>query len=449
MRTYAQAIEYLNRFVNYERQRPPKYSAETLNLDRMGDLLSRLGDPHQAYPTIHIAGTKGKGSTAAMAESILRAAGYRTGLFTSPHLHTFRERMRVDGELISREAFAALVDEIEPHVAAVAGVTWFEIVTALCFLHLARAAIDVGVIEVGLGGRFDATNVLMPRVSAITSLSMDHMAWLGNTLEQIAFEKAGIIKPDVPVVSAPQQARALETLERVSAERRAPLTVVGREVTFQPLSSSPDGQTFSISIGSDDFSRRGQPATAAQFRIPLLGAHQVVNATVAVTAVRQAGGLPVGDDSVARGLASVRWPGRFEIARRSPPLVFDGAHNADSAEKLAATLKEIFPGRRWTLVFGASADKDIAAMLDALLPLAGHIIVTRARTVRAGHAEHIADLVVARRRSPAIASGVREALEQALAADRPVVVTGSLFIVAEAREAWFERTGTPLPDRDG
>jgi dihydrofolate synthase/folylpolyglutamate synthase len=437
MRTYTQALDYLNQFINYERQRSVPYSAETLNLDRMRDVLARLGNPQQAYPSIHIAGTKGKGSTAAMIESILRAAGYRTGLYTSPHLHTFRERIRVRGELIAREMFAALVDEIEPHVASVPGLTWFEIVTALGFLHFERSAVEVGVIEVGLGGRFDATNVVTPLVSVITSLSLDHMAWLGHTLDQIAFEKAGIIKPGRPAVSAPQPPEALAVIERVAQEREAPLTVIAPSPVL--LSSSEKG-------------RRGEGETffidGSVYRTALLGLHQIDNAALAITAVRQASGLSIADEAIAQGLAGVQWPGRFEIAHREPPLVFDGAHNGDSAERLAATLEEVFPGRRWTLIFGASADKDIAAMLDALLPRAGRLIVTRARSARAADLEAIAQQAADRRRSVETASSVAEAVERALAAGAPAIVTGSLFVVAEAREAWFEHAGLPLPERD-
>jgi dihydrofolate synthase/folylpolyglutamate synthase len=451
MRTYSQAIEYLTGFINYERRKPPAYSPETLNLDRMHSLLCRLGDPHQAYRTIHIAGTKGKGSTAAMIESILRAAGYRTGLYTSPHLHTFRERVRVNGETISREAFAALIDDVAPHVADIDGVTWFEIVTALGFLHFARSRVEAGVIEVGLGGRFDATNVITPVVSAITSLSMDHMAWLGDTLEQIAFEKAGIIKPNVPVVSAPQPAEALAVVERVSAERGAPLTVVGREVTFERLAASRDGQEFRVASTDSQLTRSlGATESVAALNIPLLGAHQVINAAVALTAIdiATAQDLAVGVDAIRAGLRDVHWAGRFEIARRDPPLVFDGAHNADSAHKLAEALREVFPGLRWTLIFGASADKEIDKMLDALLPVADRVIVTRARNVRAADIESIAELAAARHAAVEVASNVGDALNRAIETNAPVIVTGSIFIIADARESWFERNGRPLADRD-
>ena len=443
-RTYRQALDYLNQFVNYERSRSAPYSPETLNLDRMRALLSRLGDPHQAFPAIHIAGTKGKGSIAAMAESILRAAGYRTGLYTSPHLHTFRERMRVNGELASRESIARQMDDIEPHVAAVPGVTWFEIVTALGFHHFSRSRIDMGVIEVGLGGRFDATNVVTPLVSVIASLSLDHTAWLGDTLDKIAFEKAGIIKPGVPVVSAPQKPEALAVLERVAAERGSALTVIGRDLPY--------------SCAALPFSESGSAGVEVRvadhtFRVPLAGEHQADNAVLALAAVRQAKGRltdddAVADDDAARGLARVHWPGRFEIARRDPPLVIDGAHNADSAGRLAATLEAVFPGARWTLVFGASSDKDIAGMLHALLPSTDRVIVTRAHSTRAADLESIAGSVSDHARPVEIASGVAEAMGRALEADAPTVVTGSLYVVAEAREAWFQRAGLPMPERD-
>jgi dihydrofolate synthase/folylpolyglutamate synthase len=446
MRTYPQALDYLTHFINYERNRTAKYSADTLNLDRMVHLLARLGDPHLAYPTIHIAGTKGKGSTAAMIESVLRAAGYRTGLYTSPHLHTFRERVRVSGELISREAFAACVDAIEPHAAAVDGITWFEIITALGFLHFARSGIDVGVIEVGLGGRFDATNVLTPLAAAITSLSLDHTAWLGDTVEQIAFEKAGIVKPGVPTISAPQTPQALAVVERITAERGSPLTVVGADVTVERLASSLAGQEFRIELpahGAMSADRREQT-----LKIPLLGAHQITNAAVALAVLTQSDSLAVDPAAIRDGLARVEWPGRFEIMRRDPPFVIDGAHNADSARKLAATLGEVFPGRRWTVVFGASADKDVAAMLDALLPCVERVIATRAESARAADPQHVADLAAGRGCAVTMARHVAEALEQALETDAPLVATGSLYLVAEAREAWLRRIGAPLPERD-
>jgi dihydrofolate synthase/folylpolyglutamate synthase len=232
----------------------------------------------------------------------------------------------------------------------------------------------------------------------------------------------------------------MAVLERIAEGRHAPLTVVGQDVTFECLSASLAGQTFSIESASHNL----------PLEIPLLGAHQVVNAVVAVTAASVADkqGLPIGSGAVGEGLKQVKWPGRFEIVRRDPPLVLDSAHNADSARKLAAALEEIFPGLRWALVFGASADKDIAAMLDALAPCAQRLIVTRARNVRAADLERIAQMATERHAAVEVSGSVAAALDRALGNGDPVVVTGSIFVVAEAREAWFERIGQPITDRD-
>lgn len=432
MRTYSDALTYLNQFISYERQPPIKYSPETLNLDRVHALLDRLGRPERAFRSIHIAGTKGKGSTAAMIESGVRAAGYRTGLYTSPHLHTFRERVRVNGTFISREDFARLVDELEPHVAAVAGVTWFEIITALAFLHFAQVHIEVGVIEVGLGGRFDATNVLTPLVSVITPLSLDHTNLLGNSIEQIAFEKAGIIKPRVPVVSAPQQPAAWDVIRRVARMRAAPLTVAPHPLA---LCEAPRERGSSHEPG---------------VRLPLLGAHQIINAATAITALHVANerGLTISDEAIRAGLLNVQWPGRLEVLSRDPLVVVDGAHNGDSAEKLAAALRDVFHHDQWTLIIGVSADKDLAAILDALLPVAARVIVTRARHVRAADVETLSRHVAARGVAPIEAADVARAIELACADQDPIIITGSLFTVAEARLAWFSRSGAPLPEMD-
>jgi len=436
MRTYAEALTYLNRFISYERQQPTKYSPDTLNLDRVHALLDRLGRPDRSFHAIHVAGTKGKGSTSVMIASCLRAAGYRTGLYTSPHLHTFRERMRVNDELISREDFARLVDEIEPHVEAVSSITWFEIVTALAFLHFAQSKIDVAVVEVGLGGRFDATNVLTPLVSVITPLSMDHMNLLGNTLEQIAFEKAGIIKRRVPVVSAPQRPEAFDVLRRVARFRATTVTLVGRDVPFAARHQSLNSQWFVVND--------------QEFQIPLLGTHQIINAGTAITALRVANerGLTITDEAIHAGLINARWPGRLEILSRDPLLVVDGAHNGDSAQRLAAALRDVFQHNQWTLIIGISADKDLAAILDALLPVASRVIVTRARSVRAADVDTLSQRVLDRGVEPTATTDVAAALEIALTDQSPIVITGSLYTVADARLAWLKRSGEPLPESD-
>jgi dihydrofolate synthase/folylpolyglutamate synthase len=452
MRTYHEALAYLDQFANYELTRSVRYAPETFDLSRMEHLLSRLADPYRMYKVIHVAGTKGKGSTCLMIESVLRVAGYRTGLYTSPHMHTFRERIQVGGHKIERNEVAELVDELEPHIAAVPGLTWFEIVTAMGLLYLARKKVDVAVIEVGLGGRLDATNVVRPQVSVITSLSFDHTAWLGNTLPQIAFEKAGIIKPGVPVVSAPQQLGALDVIERVCAERQTPLVLVGREWLYTPGQIDTYGQWFARM--RPDWFKNFWP-TPEFYWIPLLGRHQIVNATVALAVLDQLRdfGLAITPDAVEEGLRVVHWPGRMQVLSREPLIVADGAHNGESAQRLVAALHEWFPDRKWTLVFGASSDKDFSAMFDALLPMSSRAIMTRAQTARAADLERLAELAAPHIARVEVSGSVADALGLALQdAQRDehaaVIVTGSLFVAADAEAAWAGRMGAPMPETD-
>lgn len=448
MLTYREALASLDRYANYELNRSVRYTDEVFNLGRVHELLAHLGHPHQAYPTVHIAGSKGKGSAAAMIESMLRAAGYRTGLYTSPHLHTFRERIRVNGELISPQELAGLVEEIAPHAEVVAGITWFEVVTALAFLHFARCAVDIAVIEVGLGGRLDATNVITPLVSVITSLSYEHTAWLGDTLAKIAFEKAGIIKPGVSVISAPQDSEAMAVIEHVSAERMAPLIRVGEDWRFYPGPIQPNGQMFEVlpPVQIED----GSPDDVWLFELPLLGRHQIVNATCALAAVAQlsSAGFRVPLAALRQGLAKAQWPGRAEVLSLSPLVIVDGAHNGDSACRLAETLSEWFPGQRWTFVVGTLSDKDHAAILRGLAPVMAELIVTRSRSIRATAPELLAQ--IARRTGlPArVVPDVPAALTEALALGDPVCLTGSLSVVAEAREAWAEAQGWAWPEEE-
>jgi dihydrofolate synthase/folylpolyglutamate synthase len=448
MFTYQEALAYLDRYANYELNRSIQYTEEIFNLSRVYEFMARLGYPHQAYPTIHIAGSKGKGSTAAMIESILRAAGYRTGLYTSPHLHTFRERIRVNGDLISPQEFVELIKLVAPHAEAVPNLTWFEVTTALAFLYFARHSVDIAVIEVGLGGRLDATNVITPLVSVITSLSYEHTAWLGNTLAQIAFEKAGIIKPGVPVVCAPQEPEAMAVIEQACTERAAPLICVGEDWEFHPGSIRLDGQTFEVMPPAPIRLRLSD--AQLRFELPLLGRHQLINATCALATVMQ---LPstqfrVPLPALQQGLAAVQWPGRAEVLSLSPPIVVDGAHNGDSARRLAETLSEWFPRQRWTFVVGTLSDKDHKAILRELALKMAELIVTRSHSVRATDPELLAQLARQIGLSVRMAPGVQSALEEALALGYPVCLTGSLSIVAEAREAWAKTRGRTWPEEE-
>jgi len=455
---FAEALDYLYSFVDYSQERSYRYSAEVFDLDRMRKLLRLLGDPQNAYRTVHVAGTKGKGSVSSLTASSLQAAGYRTGLYTSPHLVRFTERIRVGDQEIGEAELAQLVEEVKPHVAVVPGLTTFEIVTAVGFLHFARSGVEVGVIEVGLGGRLDATNVITPQVAVITSLSYDHTHLLGDRLSDIAAEKAGIIKPGVPVVLAPQQGEAEHVVERIAAERAAPLIKVGRDWLYAPgghdlehqhlfiwsAAEQPLMDAFVESAGDEEW-------VPPRYEIPLLGHHQVVNAAVAYAALRvlRQGGLDLTEEAVQRGFRQVRWPGRFQVLSSDPAVVIDSAHNRDSALKLRLALDEYFPGSPATLVFGASADKDIAGMLEELLPRVSRLILTQAVHPRAADPEDMARLAHGHGISAETVVPVEAALRRAIERARPgevIVSAGSLFVSGEALAAW-ERV-RPSADRE-
>lgn len=457
MMTYHEALDYLYSFTDYGNMRTYRYSAETFDLSRMAALMDRLGNPQHRYPSVHVAGTKGKGSTCALMESALRAAGYRAGLYTSPHLQDFCERICVNGEQIPPQVVAALAEEIRPIVEQVPGLTTFELTTALAFLYFARREVDIAVIEVGLGGRLDATNIITPLASVITSLSYDHTHLLGTTLTEIAGEKAGIVKPGVPVVSAPQAEEALAVIERVAEERRAPLTVLGCEWLYAAGRRSLSGQTFFIwsadeqqhlhRLIDEGYTIEWAPP---RYEIPLLGDHQIQNASLAVAALHEVRRRwrPLAEEAIRRGFREVQWPGRFEVLARHPYVVADSAHNRDSAQKLAAAAREYFPGSRVVLIFGASADKDVSGMFDELLPNVGHVIATQAVHPRALDAEGLADLAHAKGAASVEAlSPVAAALERALSvagSQDLILATGSLFVVAEVRAAALADAGRRL-----
>jgi dihydrofolate synthase/folylpolyglutamate synthase len=398
---------------------------------------------------VHIAGTKGKGSTAAMLESCLRAAGYHTALYTSPHLHTFRERIRIGADKISRDEVIELVAELRPLVERMPELTTFEVITTIGFLHFARCDVEVAVVEVGLGGRLDATNVLSPEVAVITSISRDHTYLLGDTLGEIAREKGGIIKPRIPTVSAPQRAEAIQALEAISKSRGSRLVEIYRDWDYEAGPADREGQSFAVRRVVDG----GSPLDG-EYWIPLLGRHQLENAASAVATLdllRQRGfEIPV--QAVQQGLREVRWPGRMEILSQDPLVVVDCAHNPYSARALREALKEWFPDRNWVMVFGASADKDIAGMLEALVPISDYTIVTRADHPRAMAPIELADVVAEVGGGAEVSLNVSKSLERALAMmdpDNGLLATGSIFLVADLREAWAAHSGGPLPDNDG
>ena len=444
MTSYRDALIYLYSFTDYEKRGFAAYAPEFYDLARVHRLLALMGDPQRSFRAVHIAGTKGKGSTAAMIEAVLRAAGHRAGLYTSPHLHTFRERIQVAGHLIPEDAVTRLVELMQPLVAQVEGVTTFEIITCLAFAWFAEQGVAWAVVEVGLGGRLDATNVLAPEVAVITSISYDHVAILGDTLAQIAAEKAGIIKPGVPVVSAPQPDEALAVIRDVCDRQAAPLTLVGHDWTWQPGAADLDGQAFTIYHGS---------RSSFELYLPLLGRHQLANATtaVAVLSLLEQNGLEIPAHALQDGLRAVRWPARLEILGREPFVVADGAHNGDSARKLLAALHALGGFRRLILVLGGSADHLTPDLMGALLPAATRAIAAQSSHPRAAGAAWIQARAAELGFQLEASESVSEALDLALAEASPqdlICCTGSLFVAADARVAWFARQGMPLPPRD-
>lgn len=441
--TYEQALAFWYSHINYEQRTP---QPGDLKLDRMRALLTLLGNPQDRLRLVHVAGSKGKGSTSAMVAAILRRAGYRTGLFTSPHLVQVEERIQVDGSPITREELTALMSEVHAAVLKLdAGsgpssrspqVTFFEIVTALGFLHFARRRVETAVIEVGLGGRFDSTNVCRPLVSLITSISFDHVQQLGNRLASIAMEKAGIVKPGRPVVSGATAPEARQVIETICRQRRAPLCQLGRDLqyTYEP------GQVSAVG------DRRPRVRIVTRQRawpfmeLGLLGEHQAANAAVAVACVEKllAEGLRIDDEAVRVGLAEVNWPARLEVLGRRPLVVLDCAHNVASAEALVQTLLTTFPPTRRLLVFAGSSDKDLKEMLRLLVPHFAHVFLTRYGTnPRCVLPEQLADMLGQVGNVPSTccpnSPEAWQAAQSVAGPDDLICVTGSVFLAGELR----------------
>jgi dihydrofolate synthase / folylpolyglutamate synthase len=427
---YQAALDYMYSFINYENKMPTSVEHVRFNHDRMRWLLKELGDPQQHFRGILVAGTKGKGSTAAMIEAMLRAAGYRTGFYSSPHLHSWRERIQVDRRLISQADVVRLTgslrDLIERMPASLGPPTTFEIATTIGFQYFADVGIDLAVLEIGLGGRHDSVNVVEPDLSVITPISFDHVAVLGPTLREIASAKAGIIKSGVPAIIAPQQPEALAVLQ-AEAAGRAPLWLAA-EHGIQGLQAPVQGlsQPYPIAISLDDLGLRG--------------VYQLENARLAMGAVMllSTRGLEVPPAAFAEGLRTVAWPGRFEVVPGSPTVVIDGAMNGASAARLRSALGTI-PHERMILVIGTSRDKDIASLAAELVPWAYTVVVTRSRHPRSADQQAIVDAIQPfLRGAVVITDDIPPALEQARAVASPhdlICVTGSLFVAAAAREA--------------
>ena len=440
LETYEAALGYLFSATDYEKMQRVRYNADTFNLDRMRRLLERLGSPERGLRCVHIAGTKGKGSTAAMVHALALGCGLRAGLYTSPHLVDIRERIRVGREEIAPEELRLLIEAARPHMdemqAAGDAPTFFEIFTALALRHFADVRTDLAVVEVGLGGRLDATNVLAPDVAVITAISFDHMSQLGDTLAAIAGEKAGIVKPGVPLVSQPQPAEALGVIQAACRDADAPLVLIGREVTWSWTPAKTEGR-----LGGR-LTVRTPATTYDDLFIPLMGEHQALNACAAIVAAERARPLAgrLTPAVVREALRSVRWPGRMEHVPGTPEVILDGAHNQASVERLAEGLARHFPGRRLVVVFGAAADKDLDGMMAALaerMPEAA-LVFTKSNNPRSADPANLASLFAGHggrdaQTAPAVAAALQAASRLA-EPDALVVVTGSLYLVGEVKQ---------------
>ncbi|MCW2277147.1 bifunctional folylpolyglutamate synthase/dihydrofolate synthase [Heliophilum fasciatum] len=456
---FASALHYLQELTKF---------GFNLGLQRITELLRRLGDPHRAEQGapafMHIGGTNGKGSTAVMTAAVLQAAGYRTGLFTSPHLHCYTERTRIDGRPIAPDDMADLIEEMGPHIEAMVAdgfehPTEFEVWTALSLLYFQRCHVDIAVIEVGLGGAIDSTNVIRPIVAAITNVSMDHMEYLGHDVEAITKVKAGIIKEQVPIVTATKDPQVLAVIRQKAQSQGAPLIHVQEKAPEKgnPLNST-DGDDVEPSCMMSDVSWsvatteaailvRGRLHTYKPIVPPLSGAHQRDNVATAIALLEVAAeqGFTWTPSHLEQGLAVAKWPGRQERIGR---FFIDGAHNVAGAETLAATLQRPpYRDRRKIFVLGMLSDKERSAVAAILAPLAEQVIVTRPNSPRAGNWTTLAAAVSLYCSQVHVEAAIDQAIAQAdqaaRAVDGIVVVTGSLYMIAEARHVILHRQTTP------
>ena len=411
-------------------------------LERMEAMLARLGNPHQQLKFLHVAGTNGKGSTCAYLASILEAAGYRVGLFTSPYMTSFHDRMVIGGRPIPQEDLEAMVERLRPVVDEISETecgrpTEFEVVTTLSLLFYEKEQVDFVVWETGLGGRLDSTNVVTPLVSLITNVGHDHIAILGGTLEAIAAEKAGIIKPGVPVITTAEGV-AEDVIVRKAEENGSPYILWKKH-----FSAHRDEM---MGLAGQTFDWDGMGRQFRDLRIRMLGAHQIFNASLAVAACVQLEeqGVAIGEEALREGLARTQWAGRLEVVREQPLTLLDGAHNPEGAQVLGNALRELVPGRRIVMTVGILVDKAIPEVLQPLVPLAAHVIVTRPDIPRAADNAEVARVIreIAPHVTIETTESVSEALERAEAAlqgpDDCIVCTGSLYTISEIRAVYLK-----------
>lgn len=430
---YQESVDYIFGHTNYEMIPRVPHNQANYDLRRVFQTLERLGNPHLQAKSLHITGTNGKGSTSVMLASVLTAAGYTTALYTSPHLLTMRERFLIDGKMISEDEVAEIMTRIRPDIEAVdreaafGKLTVFEILTVLGFVYFAEKKCEFQVMEVGMGGRFDATNVIQPEVCLLTSISYDHTEVLGDTLTKIAGEKSGIIKPGCVVISHPQVEEVDRVIRETCREKGVKLIRIGKDVNRKSLGFDFGHQEIEVNGRLDTY----------RFSVPLLGAYQLDNAAAAIAAIEILieKGYPVPKGAVTKGMAEVDFPGRMQIVGRRPFIVLDGGHNPGAARSLTIALRQYFNPASYILVIGASSDKDISGVVKELASVFNKVITTRADNPRCASPQKLAEEFAGYGIKARVTDSIPAALEQAkqIASEEDLIcVTGSLFVVGEA-----------------
>lgn len=439
-RTYDQAMQYLFDATDYERQQKLRYNVTTFDLDRMNKLLKGLGNPHKKLKTIHIAGTKGKGSTATMLARMIQANGYKVGLYTSPHVTSLHERIMVNSDMITRKQMQGLINRAYPVIEKLSkkkneGPTFFEIMTAIAFLHFADLEVDISVIETGLGGRLDSTNVVIPELVGITHISIDHQNLLGNTIDRIAQEKAGVIKKGIPVFTVPQEPVAMRVLKKFATAQKAPLLVTGKDIDFSYRfeSSREHGPHTRICLTTPN-------SRFEHLRVPLPGEHQAINCGLALAILDKLKhqGYTIDDEKAISGLNEVKLIGRMEIISEDPRILVDTAHNAASIRALIQAIGQHIPYDSMVIIFGCNNDKDIRGMLTELQYGADKVIFTRSNSPKAVFPADLAEMyaeVCGKMCQTALS--LKEALRIARGAvtrEDLICVAGSFYLVGQAKQ---------------
>jgi dihydrofolate synthase/folylpolyglutamate synthase len=443
---YNKALRYLASLTDHERLRIVRYNTTNFDLDRMRLLLKKLGNPQDQFKSVHVAGTKGKGSTCTMTSDMLKACGYKVGLYTSPHLCDIRERIQINGEMISQADFARLIRMVEPLVARIKPMpTFFDVMTAIAFKYFAEHKVEIAVVETGLGGRLDSTNVIKPEVTAITSISKDHMQQLGHTLPKIAEEKAGIFKHGIPALTVTQDPAVEDVLRRQAEKVGAPFDVCGKTIEFSYRFES------SRMLGPHNRICLTTPNSKFEhLAVPLIGEHQAINCGLALSILDKlkARGFAISDTKAMEGLAKTTIPGRMEIISQQPRIIVDAAHNAASLDAMMRAIGQHVPYDSMVVIFGCCADKDVPGMLERITSGADKVIFTKVDSVRTADPEELAARYIELYGKMAqVAATLPEAMEIALRAvtkEDLICITGSFYLVGEAKKLFTTPMQLPV-----